>query len=63
MLLKRAVVSSEKIESAKKNKDFYIGQINSANFYISSVIPVTNGKMESIIKMKNHCIEMSDSQF
>lgn len=63
MLLKRAVVSSEKIESAKKNKDFYTGQINSANFYISSVIPVTNGKMESIRKMKNHCIEMSDSQF
>ncbi len=64
MLLWRAVVASEKLDKAKKkDKIFYEGQIKTAQFFITSMLPVTQGKINSVDAMCNAAVTMDDAAF
>ena len=63
LLLWRANVASKKVESAKKDRDFYIGQMKSAEFFIESILPVSLGKMNAILKTSRAAIEVSEEAF
>ena len=65
MLLWRAMTASEKLSAGAKKKDvvFYNGQIKTAEFFISTVIPVTLGKMDAIQGFSPAAIEMEDDAF
>lgn len=65
MLLWRASIAQGLMEkkSPKKEHDFYAGQIQSAQFFIGSVLPVTHGKMMSIINFDGTAMEISDTSF
>ena len=65
MLLWRATIAQDRIENKprKKELDFYAGQIKSAQFFIGSILPVTLGKMASIITFDGAAIEISDTSF
>ena len=60
----RAVVSQPKIEKAKK-KDvaFYQGQVKTAEYYISWILPATMGKMEALQGNVPAIMEMPDAAF
>ncbi len=64
LLLWRAVVASSKIEKAKK-KDlaFYEGQIKTAEFFIKSELPITNGKIKSIEALTDAAMTIDDAAF
>ena len=65
MLLWRAVVAAQKLEGTpkKKDMDFYEGQISSARFFITSVLPVTRGKIGAILAGDAVVNQMSDAAF
>jgi alkylation response protein AidB-like acyl-CoA dehydrogenase len=65
MLLWRAAVAFEKLQEGAKKKDvsFYEGQIQSAKFFINTVLPVTHGKMASIQDLDGSAIEIEDAGF
>jgi len=65
MLLWRAVVASEKLQEGAKKKyiSFYEGQIQSAKFFINTVLPVTHGKMVSIKDFDGSAVEIEDAGF
>jgi len=50
MLLWRATIAVQKLEKAAKNKDtaFYEGQLQTAKYFINSILPITMGKMDAI---------------
>ncbi len=60
----RAVVSTGKLENAKrKDVAFYQGQIKTAQFFITSMLPVTNGKIKSVETMCDAAVTMDDAAF
>jgi hypothetical protein len=65
MLLWRAAIAEKKLEKAVEGKeaDFYKGQLNSAEFFISGFLPVTMGKMASIMDLCSAAINISDTSF
>ena len=64
MLLWRAVVAAQKVESAKKkDKPFYEGQLKSCEYFVNTVLPVTFGKMKSILATNAAPIEISEDSF
>lgn len=65
MLLWRASIAQEGITKklGKKEHDFYTGQLKSAQFFIGSLLPVTWGKMRSIINFNGAAMEISDTSF
>ncbi|MFP4257035.1 MAG: acyl-CoA dehydrogenase [Desulfobacterales bacterium] len=65
MLLWRAQVASEKLAGKVKKKDqaFYQGQIKTAEFYIRTVLPVTQGRLDSISDCCGAAIEIEDAGF
>ncbi|MCG8336950.1 MAG: acyl-CoA dehydrogenase [Proteobacteria bacterium] len=65
MLLWRANVAAKALEENPKKKDieFYNGQIKTAEFFISSVLPVTQGKMQSVRAMNSAIVEISEAGF
>jgi hypothetical protein len=78
MLLWRAAVAVPKLEKlagsadeetifskAAKNKDaaFYAGQLKSAEFFISSFLPVTIGKMNAIVASHPAAIQIHERSF
>jgi len=65
MLLWRASVAAEKLNNGAKKKDinFYEGQVKTAEFFIQSVIPVTCGKMDSIVDGTSAAVEISEAAF
>jgi len=65
MLLWRASVSQEKLDNGAKKKDmhFYEGQIKTAEFFIRTVLPVTFGKMDSIMDASKSAVEISETGF
>jgi alkylation response protein AidB-like acyl-CoA dehydrogenase len=64
MLLWRAVVAAQKIEKAKKkDKPFYEGQLKSCEYFIHTVLPITFGKMKSILATNGAPIEISEDAF
>ncbi|THB81556.1 MAG: acyl-CoA dehydrogenase, partial [Desulfobacteraceae bacterium] len=60
----RAVIAQPKIESAKK-KDvaFYQGQVKTAEYFITWVLPATMGKMEALQSNVTAVMEMPDAAF
>lgn len=65
MLLWRAAIAEKKLEKGVEGKeaDFYKGQLNSAEFFISGFLPVTMGKMASIMDLCSAAINISDTSF
>ncbi len=63
LLLWRALVASKKVETAKKDKTFYIGQMKSAEFFIESILPISLGKMNAIMKNSHAAVDMSEDAF
>ncbi|MBI9077615.1 MAG: acyl-CoA dehydrogenase [Desulfatibacillum sp.] len=64
MHLWRATIATNKIEKAKaKDKPFYEGLNKTASYFINTVLPMTEGKRNSIKAMESACIDMSDDAF
>jgi alkylation response protein AidB-like acyl-CoA dehydrogenase len=65
MLLWRAVRAAERLakDAPKKDAAFYQGQIKSAEFFIETVLPVTLGKMESIVKASPAAVDIAEASF
>jgi len=65
MLLWRAVEAAQKLEQNPKKKDieFYEGQLKSAQFFIQTVLPVSQGKMEVILANDSAAIDISETAF
>ncbi|MDJ0785009.1 MAG: acyl-CoA dehydrogenase [Desulfosarcinaceae bacterium] len=65
LLLWRATVAARKLEKGAKKKDqaFYEGQIKSAEYFTQSVLPVSQGKMRSILAANAAAIEISEDAF
>jgi hypothetical protein len=65
MLLWRASVASEKLNNGAKKKDvsFYQGQVQTAKFFINTVLPVTSGQMTAIQDFDGSAIEIEDVEF
>ena len=65
MLLWRAALAIQKLESGAKKKDvdFYDGQLKTAEFFIQTILPITLGKMNAIIKNNGATIEISEAAF
>ncbi len=64
MLLWRAKIAAEKLESAKK-KDlpFYEGQLKSAQFFCSTILPTTLGKMNAIMATDDAVMSIDEASF
>jgi alkylation response protein AidB-like acyl-CoA dehydrogenase len=65
MLLWRAALANQKLESGPKKKDvaFYEGQLKTAEFFIQTILPATLGKMDGIVKCNSSAIEISEAAF
>ena len=52
----RATVAAAALENGAKKKDlaFYEGQMKSAEFFIHTILPVTNGKMKAILETSGY---------
>ena len=64
-LLWRANIAAEKLDNGAKKKDvpFYEGILKSAEFFTSTVLPVTFGKMKSILNTNTAATDMSVDSF
>ena len=65
MLLWRATIATQKLADKPKKKDisFYEGQLKSAQFFIHSVLPVAQGKMEVIMTGDTAALDISEDAF
>lgn len=65
MLLWRATLAAEKLQKGAKKKDraFYEGQLKSAEFFIFSMLPLTHGKMDTILTGNDAVVTMSEDSF
>ena len=65
MLLWRATIAVQKLEKAAKNKDtaFYEGQLQTAKYFINSILPITMGKMDAIQAADPAPMEISEAAF
>jgi hypothetical protein len=65
MLLWRATIAAQKLEIGAKKKDvaFYEGQLKSAEFFLNSVLPITLGKMKTILATNGAAVEISEDSF
>ncbi len=63
-LLWRAVIAAKALETAKK-KDipFYDGQLKSAQFFTSTVLPTTLGKMNAILAADSAAMDIDEASF
>jgi hypothetical protein len=61
----RATVAVAALEKGAKKKDaaFYEGQIKSAEFFIHTVLPVTNGKMKAILETNGAIVDIAEAGF
>jgi alkylation response protein AidB-like acyl-CoA dehydrogenase len=65
MLMWRATIAAQKLEKGAKKKDvaFYQGQLKSAEFFFSSVLPITLGKMRTVLTTNGAAVEISEESF
>ena len=65
MHLWRADTALKALNNKAKRKDqlFYKGLLDSARFFIETVLPVTAGKMQSIMAMSAAAVEMDEAGF
>lgn len=61
----RAMVAAKALEGGAKKKEavFYEGQVKTAEFFITSILPVTVGKIASISAMNGAVVEISEDSF
>jgi alkylation response protein AidB-like acyl-CoA dehydrogenase len=65
MLLWRATIAAQQLQKKAKKKDvaFYEGQLKSAEFFYHSYLPVTLGKMETILTTNGAVVDISEDSF
>lgn len=65
MLLWRATIAKEALTKNAKSKDtaFYEGQIKTCEFFVSSLLPVTLGRLESIQALNTAAIDIDEASF
>jgi alkylation response protein AidB-like acyl-CoA dehydrogenase len=65
MLLWRAMLAVDKPSTGARKGEvsFYQGQVKSAEFFIRSILPVTFGRMDSILDTCGAAVEISDESF
>lgn len=71
MLVWRALIAQEKLTAAEKpaagtkarDIDFYDGQIQSARFFIGTILPVTLGKLTAVTRMCPAAVAIKNSSF
>ncbi len=65
MLLWRAVIAASRLAKGakKKDRDFYEGQIKSAEYFTQVILPATMGKMDAIVKMDGAAIDIGEDAF
>jgi len=65
MLLWRATIAAQKLSIGAKKKDiaFYEGQLKSAEFFLNSILPITLGKMKTILTTNGAAVEISEDSF
>ncbi len=64
MLLWRARIAAEKIETAKKkDKPFYGGIIKSLQFFTQTMLPVTMGRLEALMNASSAAVDIQDDMF
>ncbi len=65
LLLWRAAIAAEKLESGAKKKDvaFYEGQLKSAEFFVYCVLPATLGKMDAILATNSAAVDIAEDSF
>ncbi|MGM0417405.1 MAG: acyl-CoA dehydrogenase, partial [Thermodesulfobacteriota bacterium] len=63
MLLWRAMIAQQKLGKKKKDDIFYNGLIKSAQYFINSVLPVTQGKMQAILDSDPAVMEIDEASF
>jgi hypothetical protein len=65
LLLWRATLAAEKLDSGAKKKDatFYDGQLKSAEFFANCMVPVTLGKMNAILTTSSEAVDISEDAF
>jgi hypothetical protein len=64
MLLWRANVAAGKLSKAKKkDKSFYEGQIKTLQFFVNSILPVTQGKMNMLMELDGTAADIEEDCF
>ncbi len=65
MLMWRAIIAAQELGKGAKKKDaaFYQGQLKSAEFFLNSVLPVTLGKMKTVLATNGAAVEISEESF
>lgn len=64
MLLWRATIAAQKLESAKKkDKPFYDGLVKSLQFFVESFLPITMGNLIALKTTSGAAIEMDEASF
>jgi hypothetical protein len=65
MLLWRARIAAEKLAAGVKEKDalFYEGQLKSIEFFTSTILPVTFGKMKAILAGNTAMVDIHEDSF
>jgi len=61
MLLWRAVIADEKLDS--KEAPFYKGKIKAAEFFITTILPATLGKLNAVTYENNPAADMDENLF
>ena len=65
MLLWRACIAAELLAKGTRKKDekYLVGQVKGAHFYIKNFLPITIGKIETIMAGCPAAVEMEDDCF
>ena len=65
MLLWRATIAAQKLEETipKKDSAFYQGQLKSAEFFINAILPITLGRMDTILITTDAALEIPEDAF
>ena len=63
MLLWRARIAAEALAAGAKDTAFYEGQVQGAEFYMKTVLPIALGRMDAILSGCNIANEMSEDAF
>jgi hypothetical protein len=65
MLLWRATIAAQQLQKKAKKKDaaFYEGQLKSAEFFYHSFLPITLGKMDTILTTNGAAVDISEDAF
>ncbi|MFO7645121.1 MAG: acyl-CoA dehydrogenase [Desulfosarcina sp.] len=65
MLLWRGVIAATQLEKGakKKDRDFYDGQVKSAQYFTQAILPITMGKMDAIMATCDAAVEITEEGF